>query len=141
MKKKNQITSKDKKDWSLFTNNLKDIHDKDLSFSDKKFLPNKTRKIDLHGLSLAQANKSVKNFIIDSYQNEYKKILVITGKGSRSKVSHNPYVSEKMSVLKYSVPEFIKSDVELLNKINNISVASLKEGGEGAFYIFLKKKL
>jgi len=141
VKKKNQITSKDKKDWSLFTNNLKDIHDKDLSFSDKKFLPNKTRKIDLHGLSLAQANKSVKNFIIDSYQNEYKKILVITGKGSRSKVSHNPYVSEKMSVLKYSVPEFIKSDVELLNKINNISVASLKEGGEGAFYIFLKKKL
>ena len=93
----------------------------------------------MHGLSLEDANKKVKKFIIKSFEDGYKKLLVITGKGLRSKVHKNPYLSKQMSVLKYSVPEFIKNDEDLCNKMSRISRASLKDGGEGAFYIFFKK--
>jgi DNA-nicking Smr family endonuclease len=93
----------------------------------------------LHGLSLNQANKIVKKFIIESFEGGYKKLLIITGKGLRSKVHKNPYLSEQMNVLKYSVPEFIKNDEDLFEKISRISTADLKDGGEGAFYIFFKK--
>ena len=93
----------------------------------------------MHGLSLNQANKIVKKFIIESFEKGYKKILIITGKGLKSKVHKNPYLSEQMNILKYSVPEFIKNDEDLFEKINRISTADLKDGGEGAFYIFFKK--
>ena len=100
---------------------------------------NKIKKLDLHGYSLIEANKIVKNFIINSFNSGYKKLLIVTGKGSRSKSYDNPYVSEKFSVLKHSVPEFIKNDENLFEKISRISTADLKDGGEGAFYIFFKK--
>ena len=89
---------------------------------------------------MVQANRAVKKFIIQCFEEGYKNLLIITGKGIRSKVQNNPYLSEKMSVLKYSVPEFLKSDKELLNKIEDIKTAEIKDGGEGAFYIFLKQK-
>ena len=92
----------------------------------------------MHGLSLHKANEEAKKFIIKSFEDKYKKLLIITGKGSRSKVHKNPYLSEQMNILKYSVPEFIKNDQDLLGKISKISKAELKDGGEGAFYIFLK---
>ena len=82
----------------------------------------------------------VKKFIIESFEDGFKKLLIITGKGLRSKVHKNPYFSEQMNVLKHSVPEFIKNDEDLFEKISRISTADLKHGGEGAFYIFLKKK-
>ena len=94
--------------------------------------------MDLHGTSLIEANKIVKKFIIESFNNGYKKLLVVTGKGLRSKSYDNPYISEKLSVLRYSVPEFIKNDENLINKISRISKAEIKDGGEGAIYIFLK---
>ena len=93
----------------------------------------------MHGLSLNQANNVVKKFIIESFKNGYRKLLIITGKGLRSKVHKNPYLSEQMNVLKHSVPEFIKNDEDLFEKISRMSTADLKDGGEGAFYIFLKK--
>ena len=83
-------------------------------------------------------NKIVKQFIIESFNNGYQKLLIVTGKGARSKSHENPYLSEKLSVLKYSVPEYINNDENLINKIRKISKASLKDGGEGAIYIFLK---
>tara|TARA_B100000745_G_C19829672_1_gene274461 strand:+ start:77 stop:376 length:300 start_codon:yes stop_codon:yes gene_type:complete len=93
----------------------------------------------LHGFSLNKANKIVKKFIIESFENGFKKLLIVTGKGLRSRVYNNPYLSEQMNVLKHTVPEFIKNDEDLFDKINRISKADLKDGGEGAFYIFLKQ--
>jgi len=94
--------------------------------------------LDLHGFSLSDANKIVKKFIIESFNNGYHKLLIVTGKGLRSKFHNNPYFSEKLSVLKYSVPEYIKNNENLTNKIRRISKADLKDGGAGAMYIFLK---
>ena len=139
MKKKYTVTSKDKKDWIDFTKRLENIFDKDANFIKQNTPVNKIGKLDLHGLSLNQANKIVKKFIIESFEKGYKKILIITGKGLKSKVHKNPYLSEQMNILKYSVPEFIKNDENLFEKINRISTADLKDGGEGAFYIFFKK--
>ena len=139
MKKKYTVTSKDKKDWIDFTKRLENIFDKDANFIKQNTSVNKLGKLDLHGLSLNQANKIVKKFIIESFEKGYKKILIITGKGLKSKVHKNPYLSEQMNILKYSVPEFIKNDEDLFEKINRISTADLKDGGEGAFYIFFKK--
>jgi len=126
VKKKYIVTATDKKDWITFTKQSEHI--------------NKIQKLDLHGFSLDEANKIVKKFVIKSFENGYKQLLIITGKGSRSKVYKNPYLSKQMNVLKYSVPEFINNDENLINKVSKISGASLKDGGEGAFYIFLKKK-
>ena len=139
MKKKYTVTSKDKKDWIDFTKRLENIFDKDTNFIKQNTSVNKIGKLDLHGLSLNQANKIVKKFIIESFEKGYKKILIITGKGLKSKVHKNPYLSEQMNILKYSVPEFIKNDEDLFEKISRISTADLKDGGEGAFYIFFKK--
>ncbi len=99
----------------------------------------KNKKIDLHGLSLDNANKEVKKFIINAFDNGYEKLLIVTGKGLRSKFQENPYVSDKLSVLKHSVPEYIKNNGELIDKISKISRADQKDGGDGAFYIHLKK--
>ena len=139
MKKRYSVPIKDKKDWTAFTEHLKNIHDKDADFIKQDITVNKIKRLDLHGLSLQQANKTVKKFIIQSFEDGYKKLLIITGKGLRSKVHQNPYLSEKMNILKNSVPEFIKNDEDLFEKISRISTASFKDGGEGAFYIFLKK--
>ena len=138
VKKKNFATSQDKKDWISFTKKMDDINAKKSDFLEKNINTNKVKKLDLHGFSLIEANKIVKKFIIETFNNGYKKILVVTGKGSRSKSYDNPYLSEKLSVLKYAVPEYINNDENLINKIRKISKASLKDGGEGAIYIFLK---
>ena len=138
MKKKYSAISKEKSDWIAFTKKIGDVYDKDAVFDKQN--TNKIRKLDLHGFSLNEANKIVKKFTIESINHGCKKILVITGKGLRSKVRDDPYSSEKMSVLKYSIPEFIKNDEDLSNKISSISTkAEPKDGGEGAFYIFLKR--
>jgi len=138
VKKKYSVTSKDKKDRFTFTKHLENVYDKDIDLIKPNTRTNRIRKLDLHGISLDQANKIVKKFIIESFKNKYKKLLIITGKGLRSKVHKNPYLSEQMNVLKYSVPAFIKNDEDLFNKIKKMSNADLKDGGEGAFYIFLR---
>jgi len=138
VKKKYPASAKDKKDWVAFTRQIGNIEPKKADLSRQNTKINKMRKLDLHGLSLIEANKIVKKFIIESFNNGYKKLLIVTGKGSRSKSYENPYLSEKLSVLKYSVPDYIKNDENLNSKISTISEADLKDGGEGAIYIFLK---
>ena len=138
MKKKHFVTPKDKKDWDVFTKQMGDISPKESDLLKENIEINKVKKLDLHGSSLIEANKIVKKFIIESFNNGYKKLLVVTGKGLRSKSYNNPYVSEKLNVLRYSVPEFIENDEDLKTKINGISKADEKDGGEGATYIFLK---
>ena len=140
MKKKYPVTSKDKKDWDVFTKQMGNISAKESDFLKENIQINKVKKLDLHGSSLVEANERVKNFIIKSFNSGYKKLLVITGKGLRSKSSGNPYLSETLSTLKYAVPEYIRNDESLNKKIIRISEADLKEGGEGAIYIFLKNK-
>ena len=115
-----------------------DINPKESDLLKENIEVNEVKKLDLHGFSLIKANKIIKNFIINSFNSGYKKLLIVTGKGLRSKSHDNPYLSEKLSVLKYSVPEYIKNDENLSNKINKISTADIKDGGEGAIYIFLK---
>ena len=135
----NKISDKDKKDWENFLSNDEKLPNKDLKFDKKKNL--KTKNIDLHGLSLNEANKTIKKFIINSFDEGVSKLIVVTGKGLHSDVEKDPYVSKNLSILKYSVPEFIKNDLELMKKIIEIKDADIADGGGGAFYIFLKKKL
>ena len=138
VKKKYVTPPKDKKDWDVFTKQMGDISPKESDLLKENIEINKVKKLDLHGSSLIEANKIVKKFIIESFNNGYKKLLVVTGKGLRSKSYNNPYVSEKLNVLRYSIPEFIKNNENLNNKISRIAQADIKDGGEGAIYIFLK---
>ena len=140
MKKEKLVTSKDEKDWNNFINNTDSIHDKDSDESINYIQTNKTKKIDLHGFSISKANEEVKNFLIKSYEGGYKKIIIITGKGSRSKVYSDPYKSDKMSILRYSVQNFIENEKDLMAIVKKISQADIKDGGEGAIYLFLKDK-
>ena len=143
MKKKYVATSKDKIDWMNFTKQIGNISAKETDLVQENTQINKIPKLDLHGFSLTESNKKVKKFVIESFNRGYKKLLVVTGKGLRSQSYNNPYVSEKLNVLRYSIPEFIINDENLKNKISRILQADIKDGGEGAIYIFLKnsKKL
>ena len=134
-----KISDKDKKDWEKFLKDEEKIPNKDF-ISSKKIRHEKIKKIDLHGYSLQEANKSVESFIQKCFDNSVTKIIVITGKGIRSKNKENPYLSKDLSILKYSVPEFIENN-SLLNKmIIEITDAKIEDGGSGAFYIYLKNK-
>ena len=138
MKKKYFATAKDKREWIAFTKQMDNVTVKDTDLLEQNTKTYKIRKLDLHGVSLTEANKIVEKNIIESSNSGYKKLLIITGKGLRSKSHDDPYSSEKLSVLKYSVPEYIKNNENLRSKISRISKADLKDGGEGAIYIFLK---
>ena len=138
MKKKYSATSKDKKDWADFTKQVGNISVTEDDFLEENRQINKVRKLDLHGYSLDNANKVVKKFIIESFDKGYNKLLVVTGKGLRSKSYDNPYISENLSVLKNSVPEYIKNNENLNSIISKIIQADQQDGGEGAINIFLK---
>ena len=131
------ITEKDKKDWENFLSKNEKLPNKDIKI-DKK-LTFKTRSIDLHGFSLEDANRSIENFIVTSYQEKINKLIVVTGKGIHSQNEKDPYVSKDLSILKYSVPEFISNNKNLMKIIYEMKDAKIEDGGEGAFYIFLKK--
>tara|TARA_B100000424_G_C22666194_1_gene366002 strand:- start:118 stop:531 length:414 start_codon:yes stop_codon:yes gene_type:complete len=131
------ISDKDKKDWENFINSKEKIQSKDIKFQNKKTF--KTRSIDLHGYTLDEANKTVENFINKSFSENVNKLIVVTGKGLHSNNEKDPYVSKDLGILKYSVPEFITNNLALMNKINEIKDAKIEDGGEGAFYIYLKK--
>ncbi len=137
MKKK--TTLEDIKAWKKFTLSTEPIEDKDYNLDQKKIIISKIKKIDLHGLSLNEANKKTEMFIDKYFEEGVEKIIVITGKGLRSKTEDNPYISKDLSILKNSVPDYINANLNIKNKIKNISKAEIKDGGEGAFYIYLKK--
>jgi|TARA_B100000795_G_scaffold230908_1_gene188522 DNA-nicking Smr family endonuclease len=134
-----KILDKDKQAWENFLSSDEKLDNKDFKLNKKKTL--KIKNIDLHGYTLQEANKTIQEFINNSYDNGVSKIIVVTGKGLHSNVEKDPYVSKDLSILKYSVPEFIENKVELMKKIVEIKDADIQDGGSGAFYIFLKKKL
>ena len=131
------ITEKDKKDWENFLSKNEKLPNKDNKLSKK--ITFKTRSIDLHGYTLDDANKSIESFIIKSYQDKINKLIVVTGKGIHSQNEKDPYVSKDLSILKYSVPEFISNNKNLMKIIYEMKNAKIEDGGGGAFYIFLKK--
>jgi DNA-nicking Smr family endonuclease len=137
LKKKSVINNKDLQIWKSFCKDMGEIQDKDETNYYSEPIK-KINKLDLHGFSLEEANKKVLKFINDSYDRGYKKLLVITGKGLRSNFDKNPYFSRDLNILKNSVPDFIKNH-EISKKITKIAKATIKDGGEGAIYIFLKK--
>ena len=131
------ISEKDKKDWENFLLKKEKLPNKDIKI-DKK-ITFKTRSIDLHGCTLDEANRSIENFIIKSHQEDINKLIVVTGKGIHSQNEKDPYVSKDLSILKYSVPEFISNSKNLMKIIYEMKDANIEDGGSGAFYIFLKK--
>ena len=165
-----KITDKDKEDWKNFLNNKKknlnnnsvkkkdvknsnkDIHDWENFLNNKEKIPNKDsvhkkntryekiKKIDLHGCTIEEANKAIEQFIQKCFDEDVTKIIVITGKGLRSKNVENPYLSKNLSILKYSVPEFIENNKSLTQFIIETKDAKIEDGGSGAFYIYLKNK-
>ena len=135
----NKISDKDKRDWQNFISSEEKIYNKDSSLSQSRTYKDEIKTIDLHGFSLENANKTIDEFISRCFEDKVSKITVITGKGLRSNNIDNPYVSKDLSILKNSVPEFIKSNSDLMKKIKSIKEAKIKDGGSGAFDIFLKK--
>ena len=130
----NKISDKDKKDWENFLSENKNLPDKDSNSKEKKNF--KISNFDLHGYSLDDANKKVTDLILKAYDQGISKLIIVTGKGLHSKNQNDPYVSKDFGILKYSVPEYIKSNNELMSVINEIKDADIKDGGKGAFYIF-----
>ena len=134
-----KISDKDKKDWLDFLNSEVKLENKDFDVNKNTSLNDKI--IDLHGYTLDKANKLVHDSILYCYQNNIKRIKIITGKGSRSKNKENPYQSEDLSILKYSVPEYINSNSELLKLIKSMKQEDIESVNKGSFEILLKKKL
>ena len=132
------ISNKDKKDWNKFINSKEKLPNKDIK--KKENISFKSRTIDLHGYTLDDANRIIENFIKKAFSEKINKLVIVTGKGLHSQNEKNPYVSKDLSILKYSVPEFIKNNVSLMKMIYDITDAKIEDGGTGAFYIFLKKK-
>ena len=134
-----KLSDKDKKDWENFLSNKEVLKDKDSLELKEKVI--KTQSFDLHGFTLDEANKEIDHLIRQSYKNGTSKLIIVTGKGLHSENEKDPYVSKDLGILRYSVPEYIKNNNELMSMIYEIKTADIEDGGSGAFYIFLKKKL
>ena len=135
-----KISDKDKKDWEDYLSRNEHLPNKD-SYINFKKIRKTVFTLDLHGFTLDNANKAVEDLINVSFEEGVNKLKIITGKGLHSENEKNPYVSKKLGILKYSIPEYIKNKSDLMEKINNIQDASIEDGGKGAFYIYLKKNL
>ena len=133
------ISDKDKEDWKNFLEKKEKLPNKDLEKKNDKL--NITKSIDLHGFTLEEANKNVESFLIDCFDQKVSKVKIVTGKGLHSQNDKDPYISKKFGILKNSVPEFIKNNPNLTKIIKSITDAEIVDGGSGALYVFLKKKL
>ena len=138
MKKKVNISDKEKKLWEEYLKNPKDLYDKEIE-NKKQFNRAERYRFDLHGFTLLEANEKVRKLIINCQENKFKEILLITGKGLHSSTDQNTYVSKELSKLKFAVPEYIKTQKDLSDKIISIEQAQIKDGGEGAIIIKLRK--
>ena len=133
------ISDKDKKDWKNFLEKNEKLPNKDLEIKENK--SHITKSLDLHGFTLDEANKRVESFITDCFNQKVSKVIIVTGKGLHSQNDQDPYISKEFGILKNSVPDFIKNNPSLMEKIKSITDAEISDGGSGAFYVFLKKKL
>ena len=134
---KSEISDKDKNDWEEFLLKDEKLPNKDNFEKNRKI--KKIKSLDLHGYTLDEANQTIENFIKKSYDDNISKLVIVTGKGLHSDNEKDPYVSKDLGILKYSIPEFIRNNQELMKMIYEIKEANIEDGGSGAFYIFLKK--
>ena len=134
-----KISDKDKKDWENFLSSKENLPNKDA----KNINKSKIKKItfDFHGYSLNEANDKISGLINEAFKNKVNKLVIVTGKGLHSDNENDPYISKDFGILKYSVPDYIRGNNDLMSIIDRIEDADVKDGGSGAFYIFLKKKL
>ena len=132
-------SDKDIKDWEDFLSKKEALPNKDVT--PLKNTVSKVKTCDLHGYSLEEANRKIRELILDAYENRVNKLIIVTGKGLHSQNDKDPYVSKDLGILKYSVPDYINSNEDLMNIIHEIKDANSEDGGSGAFYIFLKKKI
>ena len=130
------ISEKDKKDWDRFISSNEKLPNKDFKYQKKNI---KVRSIDLHGYTLDEANKTIEDFINKAFSENINKLIIVTGKGLHSENEKDPYVSKDLGILKYSVPEFIQKNENLMNIIKEIKDAKIEDGGSGAFYVYLRK--
>ena len=138
MNKKKVLSQEDQKSWDEYIKNPSDVYDKEKNNSLSQ--NNKIRfKFDLHGFTLSEANKKVREIIISCVENNYKEVLLITGKGIHSTNEKDVFVSKDYGKLKYSVPEFIKTDQDISRFILSINASDISDGGEGAILVKLKK--
>ena len=138
MSKKSKGEDSDQKDWKNFLNNPLDIFDKEkLENKNQKLLGR--YKFDFHGYSIDHANKKVNELIPKCFEEGFKEILIITGKGTHSNQEENVYVSQEYNKLQNTIPEFIKNNQDLNSKIDTIRQAPKEFGGEGALIIKLRK--
>ena len=135
----NNISDKDKKVWENFLEKNEKLPNKDLEKKENKFYI--TKSLDLHGFTLDEANKKVESFITNCFDQKVSKIIIVTGKGLHSQNDKDPYISKEFGILKNSVPDFIKNNPNLMKKIKSITDAKITDGGSGALYVYLKKKL
>ena len=126
-----KISEKDKKTWDEFLSSDQKLYDKDKIQTETNV--KKTRSLDLHGKTLNEANQIVETFIKKSYEDKIQKLIIVTGKGLHSSNEKDPYVSRDLGILKYSIPEFIRHNEDLMKIISDIREASVKDGGTGAF--------
>ena len=134
-----KISDKDKKDWKNFLEKNETLPNKDLEKKEDRL--NIIKSLDLHGYTLNEANKKVESFLIDCFDQKVSKVIIVTGKGLHSQNDKDPYISNKFGILKNSVPDFIKNNSKLMTKIKSITDAEVTDGGSGAIYVYLKKKL
>ena len=136
MIKKKDLSQEDKKTWEDYIKDPSDIFDKDknnkINYRKERF------KFDLHGFSLDNANKKVREVLLFCVENKYKELLLITGKGIHSTNYKDAYISKDFGKLKYSIPEFIRSDIELNKVVISVKEADFQDGGEGSILIKLK---
>ena len=134
-----KISDKDKKDWENFLSSKENLPNKDA----KNINKSKIKKItfDFHGYSLNEANDKISDLINEAFRNKVNKLVIVTGKGLHSDNENDPYISKDLGILKYSVPDYIRGSNDLMSMIDRIEDADVKDGGSGAFYIFLRKKL
>ena len=137
MKKK--PTFEDLNAWKKFISSKESIKNKDAYLDQNKPKQLLTKKIDLHGYTLDEANTKIEELILNYYKKNIYKVIIITGKGLKSNNEKNPYISKDLSLLKYSVPHYLETNENLKQVIKNISQADIKDGGEGALYVYLKK--
>ena len=133
------ISDKDQKDWKNFLEKNERLTNKDLDKEEIK--SHTTKSLDLHGYTLDEANKKVESFITECFNQKVSKVIIVTGKGLHSQNDKDPYISKEFGILKNSVPDFIKNNTSLMTKIKSITDAEISDGGSGALYVFLKKKL
>tara|TARA_B100000131_G_scaffold183448_1_gene176875 strand:+ start:204 stop:620 length:417 start_codon:yes stop_codon:yes gene_type:complete len=135
----NKLSDKDKSAWQEFIKSKDKIPDKDLK-STKKNFSFLEKTIDLHGYTLNDANLEIEKFILSCFDQGISKINIITGKGSRSKNKDDPYQSKDLSILKYSVPDYIKKNNKLMSKILKIDSEAIESPSKGNFEVILKVK-